>query len=36
MKKLLSLLAVIALGATFVSSVGCGGDEKKPAGGTKK
>lgn len=34
MKKLLSLLAVIALGATFVSSTGCG-DDKKP-GATKK
>lgn len=28
MKKILSLLAVLALGTTFVASVGCGKDEK--------
>ncbi len=28
MKKILSLLAVLALGTTFVASVGCGGDKK--------
>lgn len=29
MKKILSLLAVLALGTTFVATVGCG-EEKKP------
>ena len=29
MKKILSLLAVLALGTSFVASVGCGGDKPK-------
>jgi hypothetical protein len=28
MKKVFTLLAVLALGTTFVASVGCGGDTK--------
>jgi hypothetical protein len=28
MKKVFTLLAVLALGTTFVASVGCGGDKK--------
>jgi len=35
MKKILSLLAVLALGTTFVASVGCG-EEKKPGATPKK
>lgn len=34
MKKFLSLLAVLALGTTFVATVGCGDDKK--AADTKK
>lgn len=36
MKKILSLLAVLALGTTFVASVGCGSDTKKPGDTPKK